>query len=109
MTAPNNYEVFLQALNRRSKVAPDVQSPEGAAPLGTEPLQPVLSTLFKFSTPVNVTTLASQAHVGITALVLSLQRLAADGVVELDTSRDEVSLTSLGRQMLNVGRELSRK
>ena len=105
----SNFDVFLQTLNRSSVARPDAAaSPaNAAAPLTTESLQslaPVMTTLLKHTAPVNVVQLATEAGVSITPLVLSLVRLKDSGVVEHDPSVDAVSLTPLGRQMLDVGR-----
>jgi hypothetical protein len=103
----SNYEVFLQTL--KSSAATPLRGLTAVAPVQTNPiaaeqLVPILSTLARFQSPIPVGTLAIEARLQVTPLVLTLQGLADAGVVVHEASSDSVMLTDLGRQMLAVGK-----
>jgi hypothetical protein len=110
MASANNFSVFLDTLSRSSAsgnalpFGSQTIGPDAPSPTDTQTLAPVLTTLLKYPSPIDIAQLAAEAQVSITPLVLSLLRLQESGVVQQDESKNNVVLTPLGRQMLNVGK-----
>src|ERR1700754_978635 len=111
MALANNYNVFLETLNRGSEqrtnvLAPGTKSGGVSLNLSEDMLRPVLANLAKQTAPMEIGQLATVANVKLTLLVLALQQLTQAGLVDYNQATDFVALTDVGRQVLNVGKML---